>query len=188
MTTTTLEPSAAELDELEALAALDALGPIDGAAEKDGAPARRRRSSGSSRADRKAKAGDAPAKARTARAPRKSPAKIADGMANLYTMAGLAVSAVPSAPAVGPMAGGEPGSPVTVTQVIGQSLAGNAVGIGAAWEQAAKDDPRIREALERLLVVSTFGAILTAHAPVMIAGLMAGGMVPAALAAAADGI
>ena len=158
--------------QADALAALDALGPADAPAEADKAPARAKRS-------HSRKGGEAPRArpARAPRAPRVSAAKrpnIGSGMAGFYTMAGLAVSVIPSGLAVaGPGAGS-----VSVTGVTGRAMVANSTALGAAWEVAAKDDPRIREALEKLLAVSTYGAILAAHLPVIMAAGCAVGAVP----------
>jgi len=163
--------------QADALAALDALGPVDAPAEADKTPAKARRShSGTSRAQRAAKAGGAPATPRV-RAPRASSTKrpnIAAGMASFYTMAGFAVSMVPSGPAVaGPLAG-----ETTITGAVGRSMVANSLALGTAWETAAKEDPRIREAIERLMAVTMVGAIITAHLPVIMAGMLAAGAVP----------
>lgn len=160
-----------------ALEVLEGLGSVDAPAEQDQAPrlGRRKRSgtSGAERA-RRAKAGTSssstPPKARAPRARAAAP-KIADGMAQLYVMAGMAATMVPTGPAAH-----DPS--VSVSQATGQALVANAGGIGAAWEQAAKDDPRIREALERLLSVSTYGQIVAAHLPVVMVGMGAAGAIP----------
>ena len=177
-TATVGTPAVPQADpQADALAALDALGPVDAPAEADKAPAKARRShSGTSRADRKAKAGGAPAapRVRAPRAPSVKRPNIGSGMAGFYTMAGLAVSVIPSGLAVaGPGAGS-----VSVTGVTGRAMVANSTALGAAWEVAAKDDPRIREALEKLLAVSTYGAILAAHLPVVMAAGCAVGAVP----------
>lgn len=154
--------------QAEAMAALDALGPADAAAETDRPPAKR---------SHKAKAGR-PRPSRAARPPRVSAPRrpsIADGMARLYTLVGVGVSAVPSRLAVaGPDAG-----KTSITGVTGAAMVSNSKQLGAAWEAAAKDDPRIREALEKLLTVSTLGQIVAAHLPIFLLGACAAGAVPA---------
>jgi len=163
--------------QADALAALDALGPVDAPAEADKAPAKARRShSGTSRAQRAAKAGGTAAAPRV-RAPRTPSVKrpnIAAGMANIYVMAGMGVGMIPSGLAVaGPGAGS-----ISITAVTGRSMVANSKDLGAAWEQAARDDPRIREALEKLLTVSMLGVVITAHLPIILAGMCAAGAVP----------
>lgn len=172
---------AAELDKLGDAPATDAPPAEDSAPVKG-----RRRRSGTSGAERarRAKAEQEKATGTTtprARTTRKAAPKIAEGMAQLYTYAGLGVAAVPGPPAVAAFGAG-----ATVTGVVGQQLVANAGAIGAAWEQAAKDDPRIREALEKLLTVSTLGAIVAAHAPVILAAFAAAGKVPPALVGIAE--
>lgn len=167
----------AELDKLGAA-------PAEDSAPRDEAPAakpRRRRASGTSGAERARRAKAAAEGTAPKSPPRKRTGqpKIADGMAQLYTMVGLAVGMVPSGQAVAVPAGVPAG--VSVTAVVGTQLVANAGAIGAAWEEAAKNDPRVRDALEKLLTVSTFGQIIAAHLPVVLAGLAASGMAPAQL-------
>ncbi|HUI36535.1 MAG TPA: hypothetical protein VLZ04_03515 [Gaiellaceae bacterium] len=168
---------------------LDKLGKAGPSAEPDSKPEpapRRRSRSGTSGAERarRARAGGAhsgaDAQPKPARATRTKKPDIAGGMAQLYTMAGVGLSVVPSRPAAVAAVQGQ-----TVTQAIGHSLVAEAGAIGKAWEKAAAEDPRIREALEKLLAVSTLGQIVAAHLPVVLAGMMAAGVVPAALMGAA---
>lgn len=165
----------------------------DDAPVRDGVPStgkRRKSRSGTSGAERarRAKAAGggtaAPSKPRAPRTSAKRP-NIAAGMAQLYVMVGMGVSMIPGPPAV---AGPGKAAGATVTGVVGHELVANSQSIGAAWEQAAKDDPRIREALEKLLSVSTFGLIAAAHLPVVLAGMVAAGTVaPEAVGLAPSG-
>lgn len=162
--------------QADAIAVLDALGPAHAAPESDKAPAKPKRShsrSGTSRAQRAAKSAGGPATPRT-RAPSVRRPNIAAGMAQIYAMGGLALSMVPSGVAVAGPGAGES----TITAVTGRALVANSGDLGAAWEAAAKDDPRIREALEKLLAVSMLGQIITAHLPVILVGMCAAGAVP----------
>lgn len=177
------------IDDLALSAELDKLGAPDAAPEFDAAPKPKRKRSGTSGAERarRAKAAGGTSAPKTPRAPRSSSRraapKIADGMAQLYVMGGLAMSFVPSGPAVaGPLAG-----QATITGAAGQAMVANAQTLGGVWEQAAKDDPRIREAIEKLLTVSTLGVIVTAHMPIVLAGLCAAGAVPEAALAMMGG-
>lgn len=165
----------AETEEAAAIAALDALGAADAPAEHDKAPARPKRShSRKNAAPRAPRAATGAPRVRAAKRP-----NIAAGMAGFYTMAGLAVGMVPSGPAVaGPLAG-----ETTITGAVGRSMVANSVALGTAWEQAAKDDPRIRAAIEKLMAVTMVGAIITAHLPVVMAGMLAAGAVPAEVVA-----
>jgi hypothetical protein len=155
--------------QAEAMAALDALGPADATAETDRPPAKR---------SHQRKTGRPPKPSRAARPPRASAPRrpsIADGMARLYTLAGVGVSAVPSRLAVaGPDAGKTP-----ITGVTGAAMVSNSKQLGAAWEAAAREDPRIREALEKILTVSTLGQIVAAHLPIFLLTACAAGAVPA---------
>ena len=161
-------------EQAAAIAALDALGPAHAAGESDKAPTKARRTrSGTSRAQRAAKAAGTPAAPRAPRTPSVRRPNIAAGMAQLYTMGGLALSMVPSGVAVAGTGAGK----VTITGATGAALVANSGDLGAAWEAAAKDDPRIREALEKLLAVSTLGQIITAHLPVVLVGMCAAGAV-----------
>lgn len=163
-------------DQARALAALDALGAADAPAEVDKAPVRAKRSHAR-------KGGEAPRvrPVRSPGAPRVRAAKrpdIAAGMASFYTMAGLAVGVIPSGPAVaGPLAG-----QTTITGAVGRSMVANSLALGTAWEAAAKEDPRIRDAIEKLMTITTVGAIITAHLPIIMAGMLAAGAVPVEVA------
>lgn len=147
--------------------ALAQLGEPDSAAPADPQPAApRRRRSGTSRAERKAKAeaAGAPAapKAPRARATRTAPKRvnIAESMAQLYTLAGVGVS---MAPPLDPL----------VRQAVGQALATQADACGQAWATLAKENDRVRRALESLLTVSSVGVLLAAHVPIVLAGVQA---------------
>lgn len=164
-------------EQAQAIAALDALGPAHAVGESDKAPVKARRTrSGTSRAQRAAKAATGPAASRAPRAARAPSARrpnIAAGMAQLYTMGGLALSMVPSGLAVAGNGAGR----TTITGAAGAALVASSGDLGAVWEAAAKDDPRIREALEKLLSVSTLGQIITAHLPVVLVAMCAAGAV-----------
>lgn len=146
--------------------ALAALGAPDAPAKDDPQPAApRRRRSGTSRAERKAKAeaaGAAPKapRARATRTPAKPRVNIAESMAQLYTLAGVGVSMAP------------PLDPA-VRQAVGQALATQAEACGQAWAQLAKENERVRRALESLLTVSSVGVLLAAHVPIVLAGVQA---------------
>lgn len=134
---------------------------------KAAAPRARRTSTAKPRPQRRAKAVD-----------------IEKGITELYTAIGLGVSLVPSKPsAINPEH--------TVTASIGYAIGEQAPKIGAAWKQIADDNPQVREALERLLTVSAVGALITAHAPILIVAATAAGMMPptagVVLAGALDG-
>jgi len=168
---------------------LDALA-AGGDAAEDKAPTtgRRKRSgtSGAERARRAKAAGPSVSAPKAPRAPRVSAAKrpnIAQGMAGLYTMVGVGASMVPTGAAV---AGPGKAAGQSIGQVVGAELVGQSAGLGAMWEQAAKDDPRIREALEKLLAVSLVGQIITAHVPILLAGLVAAGAAPPILVGYAE--
>lgn len=152
--------------------------PVEDATPDEAPVTKKRRRSGTSGAERARRAKAAGETATAAPKPRAASSRtrkpaIAAGMAQLYTMAGMAVSAVPSGPAVaGPRAG------ASITSVVGLELVANAANIGAVWEKAAQEDARIRDALEKLLAVSTFGQIIAAHVPVILAGMVAAGAMP----------
>lgn len=175
--------SAPAVEDVALSAELDKLGPAVEAAQDAApvAPTRGRKSrSGTSGAERarRAKATEGKSAPARPRAPRARKPDIAGGMANLYAMAGLAVSMVPSGPAV---AGPARAAGQSITGAVGMELAAQSQALGAAWQKAAEDDPRVREALEKLLAVSTFGQIIAAHVPVVMAGMVAAGAVPASL-------
>lgn len=129
-----------------------------------GKPPRRRRAT-------KTTTDDAPKPARS-RAKRSKPIDIAARMAELYGTMGALVAAVPSGPAAH-------APELTVTQTIGLALVENAEPAAGALAQLAEDNPKMREALERLLTVSAFGAVVTAHLPIVLAAGLATGAVPA---------
>jgi hypothetical protein len=173
-------------DDVALTPELEKLGPPIETPEPIDAPAKaRRKRSGTSGAERARRAKDAAGTATAApkpraRAPRRTAPAIGAGMANLYTMAGMAVAFVPSGPAVA----GSGFDGQTITGAVGSSMVANSAQLGAVWEKAAKDDPRIREALEKLLAVSTVGQIVAAHVPLVMAGMIAAGAVPAHVLAA----
>jgi hypothetical protein len=103
------------------------------------------------------------------RAPRARKAALGPRIANLYTMAGLGLAAVPN----------------PATAAAGMAMVQNAAELGKAWEALAKDNPRVADALESLLTVSTVGTVVLAHLPVVFAALAAGGKLPPHLAALA---
>lgn len=107
---------------------------------------------------------------------RKPRLNIAASMAQLYTAAGLGVSLIPSPPAVGRPEG------ETVAFVAGQAILSQAEACGKAWEKAADESPAVREAIEKMLTVSVWGAVLGAHAPIFLAVAAAAGVVPQAFA------
>jgi hypothetical protein len=187
--TTTVETPPLELEGLtgadvaadpETARILDQLAADKVSEDKAPVTGRRKRSgtSGAERA-RRAKA-DAPAGSSAPRATRpattrKAAPKIAERMAGMYAMAGIGVSMVPTGPAV---AGPGKDAGQSIGQVVGLSLVGQSEALGKMWEDAAKDDPRVREALEKLLAVSLVGQIITAHVPIVLAGLVAAGAAP----------
>lgn len=153
--------------ELTTTEALSALGEPDAAPVADPQPAApRRRRSGTSRAERKAKAEAggtaAPKTPARPRATRTAPKRvnIAESMAQLYTLAGVGVS---MAPPLDPL----------VRQAVGQALATQADACGQAWATLAKENDRVRRALESLLTVSSVGVLLAAHVPIVLAGVQA---------------
>jgi len=153
-----------------------------GAVPDDKAPTvGRRKRSGTSGAERARRAkADAPTSSapKAPRAPRVSASQrpnIAQGMAGLYTMVGMGATMVPTGAAV---AGPGKAAGQSIGQVVGLELVGQSAALGKMWETAAKDDPRIREALEKLLAVSLVGQIITAHVPILLAGLVAAGAAP----------
>lgn len=112
---------------------------------------------------------------------RKPRLNIAASMAQLYSAAGVGVSMIPSPQAVGRPEG------ETVAFVAGQALLTQAEACGKAWEKAADENPAVREAIEKMLTVSVWGAVLGAHAPIFLAVAAAAGVVPQALAGALGG-
>ncbi|MCW2897760.1 MAG: hypothetical protein JWO67_25 [Streptosporangiaceae bacterium] len=61
----------------------------------------------------------------------------------------------------------------------GAQIAEDAKSFGAAWEDYAKANPRVREALEKLLTVSELGTLLALYGKAAYAGAAATGRVPA---------
>lgn len=145
-------------------AAAAGVAPVD--PPEDVAPDRTRRSRSGSRTRKApaAKADKAPRARSGGSRPRSSSRKPALGprIAGLYTMAGMSLAVVP-APWAAPT---------------GLALVEHSAACGKAWEQVAKDNPRVREALERLLAVSSFSLLLTAHAPIVYAAMVAAGKIP----------
>lgn len=60
----------------------------------------------------------------------------------------------------------------------GQALVEQSADIGKAWEAVAKENPRVAEALERVLTVSTVGQLLGAYVPVVLVALQSTGKLP----------
>jgi hypothetical protein len=134
------------------------------------APGRSRRKTSSSTSEKSSSSSSSRPTTR-ARPPAAGKVNIKAQMAQLYTMAGVGVSMS------GQMRGAQP-NPVTgvvVTAAIGESLVAQAEACGAAWEQLAKDNPRVRKALEQLLSVSAVGVLVAAHVPIVMAGVAATG-------------
>lgn len=152
----------------------DTTAAVDTGGEQDTAPAKppRRPRSGSRRSSSRSSSTGSSSSTGKDKAPRRprSPRRPAIGprIAQLYATVGLGVSMTP-APAA---------------QAVGAALVTNAPACGDAWEQLAKEDPRVAELLDRLLTASAYGALLAAHLPIVLAGLVAAGKVPPALGAA----
>lgn len=150
--------------------ALDLLGVEDAPAVADPQPTRRRRSgrsgtSGAERARRAKSAGKDGAAPGVKAAPRPRATRtprvdIARSMAGLYTMAGVGVSV---APMLDP----------AVRVAVGTTMAEQAQACGEAWAVLAKENERVRRALESLLTVSSVGVLLAAHLPIVLAGVQA---------------
>lgn len=102
------------------------------------------------------------------RAPRAAKVDIQARVAELYSAAGMALSIVPSKPSA-------TGSGLTVTTEIGMAIASSAEQTAKAWKQLADENPAVRQAIERLLTVTAFGALVTAHLPIIMATLAATG-------------
>lgn len=81
-------------------------------------------------------------------------APLAPRVANAHMMIGLGVSFAPGIPN---------------GQAIGIALATQAETIGEAWEALAKENPRVREMLEKLLTAGAVGQLLMAYMPVALA-------------------
>lgn len=132
------------------------------------------------------------AKASTTRVRRAAPPKVDIGarITDIYLMAGGALMMVPSPPAQGvapqwmEAADGSrvqaPGP--SITRMVGSSVIDNAPALGEAWSKVADENPQVREAIERLLTVSVWGALITAHLPIAIAAGVAAGAVPPVVA------
>lgn len=131
------------------------------------------------KAERKPRAPRAPRAPRTPRAAgtRAKRLDIASNMTQLYAAVGIGLSMVPSPQAVGH----EPG--VTVTAATGLALAEHAEACGQAWAKAADESPAVRDALEKLLTVSVWGAVISAHVPIILSAAAAAGAIPPALGA-----
>jgi hypothetical protein len=119
-----------------------------------------------------------PKKAPAKKAPTRRSAKvdIKGGMTGMYATVGALVSAIPSG-----HVGGDPAAP-TSTQAIGMSIMEQATTAAEAWEAAANANPKVREALEKMLAVSTYGALFAAHVPILIVAGVVTGVVPPQLA------
>lgn len=100
------------------------------------------------------------------------------GVRDMYANMAVAISFVPS----GPAAIGVEGHAITSTQAVGLVIAEQAEACANAWGDAADANPRIREALERVLTVSIMGAVIAAHVPIAIGVAVAVGAVPPQLA------
>lgn len=71
----------------------------------------------------------------------------------------------------------------TAVQLDGVLVIGHSANLSAALDQVAKNDPRVGRALERVLTVGTYGALIGATLPLAL-GIMANhGVVPPELAA-----
>lgn len=150
-------------------AALDA--DVLGPAESDARPGRARAAGARTRTLReRAAAAKGPGAKSTSSAPPRARTRtttttstrrvdIAKGMAQLYTYTGLGLSMVPAGGAGVPAAG--------------QAMVEQAEACGQAWELLAKENPRVRVALEGFLTVSTLGVLVAAHAPIVMAGVTA---------------
>lgn len=103
----------------------------------------------------------APKRAASGRTTTARKAPLAPRVEQLYTMLGLGVSFAPA-----PWA-----------QPVGLAIGAQAADCAAAWDQLAKENPRVREALERLLTASAVGTLLAAHVPIILAAV--GGKVSA---------
>lgn len=130
-------------------------------------PAPRRRTTAKPKPEDAAKPAAKPV--RKAAGKRTPKVNISEGVAQLYAGLGLGLSMMPSKAMVSPT------GPTTQTALIGQALMANAADLGAAWQKAAEQDDRIKEAIERLLGVSVAGAIISAHLPIALAVMQAYG-------------
>lgn len=149
------------LDELEDAAPVDVPDVVTDT--PDAAPAKTPRGR-RARTPRKS----APAKPKADRAPRKPTVRatpLGKRVENAHATIALGLGMVPQ-PWAMPVA---------------QSLALQAADIGKAWETLAKENPRVAETLERILTVSTVGALMGAYVPVVIAAVAASGKLPAGL-------
>lgn len=99
---------------------------------------------------------------------------IAKGMAELYTVTGMGLSMVPTQKNIGG---------VSANFAVGTSIVEQSAAIGDAWAKAADENPAIRDALEKVLAVSVVGTLVSAHMPIVMAAVVAYGMVPPSMAA-----
>lgn len=109
-------------------------------------------------------------KPRAPRPPRTQP--VGPRIAALHSVVGSALAIGTQVPL--PLIG-------TVPQPIGAfgaQLAADADAFGAAWQAYAKANPRVAEALDRLLTVSELGTLLALYGKAAYAGVAATGMVP----------
>lgn len=124
------------------------------------------------RAERAARSAAAKAKRDTkpsTKAPRQS--SLETRLAGSLTQLGLMVAAT----------GAGTGKPAL--QADGMAVITHAPGIATALDQVAKDDPRVRAALERVLTVSTWGALVGAMLPLVVAIAGNHGVIPPEMAA-----
>lgn len=144
----------------------------------------------------RARSGDAakpttPARSRAKRAPA---VNIAQGMTDLYVQTGAVIAAIPSGPAVAvtpdvaALLSDAGQDRPTVTQAIGVAIVTSGPAAGDALAKLAEDNPRIREALERMLTVSAFAGVLAAHLPIIAAAGLATGALPPFVAALLGGV
>jgi len=85
--------------------------------------------------------------------------RIRTGMTDMY--AAMAVGAT----GLGAMMQNETGNALMLD---GQVLGANAPRLGDAWADLAKNDPKVRKALERMLTGSGWGKVILAHAIVAV--------------------
>lgn len=146
------------------------------ATPKDTPPGKSRRT----RATRTARAatGDKPAPRPKAAGRRKAKVDIRSSMTQLYVSVGMGLSMLPSKP--GPLG-------VPATAAIGQTIAEQATVSADAWAKLADENPAVREALEKILTVSSVGALLAAHMPIVVVAAVSYGVVPAGVLAMFSG-
>jgi hypothetical protein len=116
---------------------------------------------------------DKPAKDKPPRARRAPAARIdiAKGMTELYVLGGGGLYMVPTPPAAG-------GEGATIAQVVGAAVIEQADACGNAWANYAKSNARARRALERFLQLTAGGVLFGAHAPIILAAMVATGAMP----------